>query len=305
MSDILATIPLSAIRIFEAAARLKSFTRAAEELGVTQAAVSWQVKALEQRLDQPLFLRLPREVALTPAGERLARAATEAVSLLRAAISDLTETAEGVLAVTTLETLAIQWLAPRLGGFQLNHPKLAVRLDTTGRIIDLARENIDVAIRSGIGDWPGMEHVRLFPSIVTPVLAPVLAQRLGPFERPEDLRRVPLIGLSEEWDAWFAAAGAAAAQVPSGPRLAADLQTIEVASALAGQGAVLASPIYFANEIAAGRLIQPFETLISPHGGVWLVYPAERRRSPKIVAFRAWLTAIIAEDPVIARYKDI
>src|SRR5271170_3815911 len=111
MSDPLATIPLSAIRIFEAAARLKSFTRAADELGVTQAAVSWQVKALERRLDQPLFRRLPREVVLTAGGERLARACSEAMNLLRTAISDLTEQAEGVLAITTLQSLAIQWLA--------------------------------------------------------------------------------------------------------------------------------------------------------------------------------------------------
>lgn len=305
MSDILASIPLSAIRIFEAAARLKSFTRAAEELGVTQAAVSWQVKALETRLAQPLFLRLPREVALTPGGERLARAATEAVSLLRAALSDLTETGEGVLAVTTLETLAIQWLAPRLGAFQVSHPKVAVRLETTGRIVDLARENIDVAIRSGSGTWPGLESVRLFPSIVTPMLTPELAQRIGGVERPEDLRKAALIGLAEEWDAWFAQAGAAHAAAPSGPRLVSDLQTVEVASAMAGQGVVLASPIYFAAEIAAGRLLQPFDVFSAYNPGVWLVYAAERRRAPKIAAFRDWITAVVADDPVIARFKDV
>src|SRR5215467_11935178 len=116
MPDPLSNIPLSALRIFEAAARLKSFTRAAEELGVTQAAVSWQVKALERRLDQPLFRRLPREVALTPAGERLARAAAEAMAALRGAVADLTDQGEGVLAITTMQTLAERWLAPRLGG---------------------------------------------------------------------------------------------------------------------------------------------------------------------------------------------
>src|SRR5688572_16347559 len=117
MSDPLATLPLSAIRVFEAAARLLSFTRAAEELGMTQAAVSWQVKALERRLDQALFRRLPREVALTPAGERLARAATDAMTSLRAAVSDLTDAGAGVLSITTMQTLATQWLAPRLGAF--------------------------------------------------------------------------------------------------------------------------------------------------------------------------------------------
>ncbi|HEX7945571.1 MAG TPA: LysR family transcriptional regulator, partial [Phenylobacterium sp.] len=108
MPDPLASIPLSAIRVFEAAARLMSFTRAAQELGMTQAAVSWQVKALERRLDQPLFLRLPREVALTPAGERLARGAGEAMTALRSAVADLTDTGEGVLSITTLQTFATQ-----------------------------------------------------------------------------------------------------------------------------------------------------------------------------------------------------
>src|SRR5438270_11800563 len=111
MNDPLASVPLSAIRVFEAAARLLSFTGAARELGITQAAVSWQVKALERRLDQPLFRRLPREVALTPAGERMARASTEALELLRSAVSELSDSDEGVLAISTMQTMAAQWLA--------------------------------------------------------------------------------------------------------------------------------------------------------------------------------------------------
>ena len=139
MSDPLASVPLSAIRVFEAAARLGSFTRAAAELGMTQAAVSWQVKALEQRLDQPLFRRLPREVALTPAGERLARAASEAMTVLRSAFADLSASSDGVLSITTLQTFASQWLAPRVGGFQLANPGVAVRFDTSSRLVDLMR----------------------------------------------------------------------------------------------------------------------------------------------------------------------
>src|SRR6185503_4673237 len=162
MADVLATIPLSAIRVFEAAARLLSFTAAAKELGMTQAAVSWQVKALERRLDQPLFRRLTREVALTPSGERLARAASEAMAALRVAVSDISDAGEGVLAITTMQTLAERWLAPRLGAFQVSHPKIAVRVETTGRIVDLARGEADVAVRTGDGEWPGMEAVRLF-----------------------------------------------------------------------------------------------------------------------------------------------
>src|SRR3954467_4363938 len=121
MSDPLAAIPLSAIRVFEAAARLGLCARPAAELGMPQAAVGWQVKALEQRLDQPLFRRLPREVVLTPSGERLARAAGEAMAALRSAVSDLTDTGEGVLAITTLQTFANHWLAARIGAFQVAH----------------------------------------------------------------------------------------------------------------------------------------------------------------------------------------
>src|SRR5215217_4826526 len=192
MADILATIPLSAVRVFEAAARLKSFTRAAEELGISQAAVSWQVKALERRLDQTLFLRLPREVVLTPPGERLSRAATEAVNLLRAAVADLTEAGEGVLSITTLQTVAMQWLAPRIGAFQVAHPKLAVRLESSAGLADLMRE------------------------------------RLGGLGRPEDLLDAPRIGIAEEWTAWFRAAGVAMPEAAHAePRLAADTQTLE------------------------------------------------------------------------------
>ena len=297
MSDALANVPLSAIRVFEAAARLRSFTQAAEELGITQAAVSWQVKALERRLDQPLFRRLPREVALTASGERLSRAASEAVKLLRTAISDLTETGDGVLAITTLQSLATQWLAPRLGGFHLAHPKLAVRLETGARTADLVRDGFDVGLRSGTGDWPGLESHFLFPSIGVPLCTPQLRESLGGLARPDSLLDAPRLGLEAEWAAWFAAAGVATPLSGPQPMFSADLQTVEVASALAGQGVALGSPILFAGELSQGRLVQPFETVVSFSAGYWLVYPKERRRTPKIVAFRDWLLACITEDP--------
>ncbi|HZZ35140.1 MAG TPA: LysR substrate-binding domain-containing protein [Caulobacteraceae bacterium] len=299
MPDPLASIPLSAVRVFEAAARLGSFTRAAEELGITQAAVSWQVKALEQRLGQALFRRLPREVALTASGERLARASSEAISVLRAAVSDLTDIGEGVLAITTLQSFATHWLAPRLGGFQLAHPKIAVRLETEGRLVDLTRENVDLAIRGGGGVWPGLESHFLMASDVTPLCAPVLAAELGGLTRPEDLLHAPRVGLDEDWASWFAAAGVAAPQAPARPRLIADVQSIEVASALAGQGVALGSPIFFAAEIGQGRLVRPFETTLRFGAGYWLAYSKDRRRSPKIAAFREWLLATIRSDPTI------
>ncbi|MCR5879940.1 LysR substrate-binding domain-containing protein [Phenylobacterium sp. J367] len=307
MSDVLATLPLSAIRVFEAAARLGSFTRAADELGMTQAAVSWQVKALETRLDQPLFRRLPREVALTPAGERLARAATEATTALRGALADILDKSDGVLAISTLQTLAMQWLAPRIGAFQVAHPQIAVRVETSNRIVDLLREDVDVAIRAGKGDWPDLETVRLFSAVETPVATPELLARLGPIAGPADLLDLPRIGAGWEWDLWFRAAGVTPppGKLDVTPRLAGDAQILEVAAALAGQGFALASPILYAADIASGRLAQPFEVTVPMGQAYWLVYPKDRRRTRKIAAFRDWLLESVSNDPAVARWNTL
>jgi len=304
MSDPLATLPLSAIRVFEAAARLRSFTRAAAELGMTQAAVSWQVKALERRLGQTLFRRLPREVEPTPAGERLSRAATDAMSILRGAVQDLAETASGVLAVTTIQTLAGQWLAPRLGAFQLAHPEIALRLDTWPQLRDLVRDNLDVAIRSGSGHWPGTEAVWLMPSVFTPLCAPSFAQRYG-LERPADLLRAPRIGDADWWGIWFALAGVPAPEVDPGFVFTADVQQYEVASAMAGQGVAMGSPIFFQRELEAGLLVQPFEIVAQNMPGHFIVYPEERRRAPKITLFRDWLLAEAAGDAMVEKLRGM
>jgi LysR family glycine cleavage system transcriptional activator len=264
---------------------------------MTQAAVSWQVKALETRLDQALFRRLPREVALTPAGERLARAASEAMSSLRTAIADISDTGEGVLTITTLQTFATQWLAGRLGAFQVENPKIAVRLDTTGRVVDLLREEADVGIRSSRQSaWPGMEALFLFPSAQTALIPAALAPRLGDPPDAARLMDAPRVGSDEEWDAFFAAAGVApAAESAPAPRLRADNQIIEVSAAMARGEAALGSPVMFAADIAAGRLFAPFDAHFG-RGGYWLVYPKDRRRARKIAAFRDWLLDHVRAD---------
>jgi len=297
MADPLSGIPLASIRVFEAAARLKSFTRAAEELGMTQAAVSWQIKALEGRLGQSLFRRLPREVQPTEAGERLSSAATEAITLLRRAISDLTEADEHILSITTLATLASQWLAPHLGAFQLANPGLAVRLDTNPGLLDLSREGFDVGIRSGNGDWPGLESQQIMPSVFTPLCSPEMAQRLK-LESPCDLLEAPRIGMEKEWAAWFAAVGLSDGRRPA-TRLTADYQVLEVAAALGGQGVALGSPIFFAREIKAGLLVRPFAQTVSFNTGYYVVWPEGRRRSPKIRRFREWLLSVADADPAV------
>lgn len=297
MADPLSGIPLASIRVFEAAARLRSFTRAAEELGMTQAAVSWQIKALEGRLGQSLFRRLPREVQPTEAGERLSSAATEAVTLLRRAISDLTEADEHILSITTLATLASQWLAPHLGAFQLANPGLAVRLDTNPALLDLSRDGFDVGIRSGHGEWPGLESQLFMPSIFTPLCSPAIAERLN-LKAPCDLLEAPRIGMEKEWAEWFAVAGLSEGRRPA-IRLTADYQVLEVAAALGDQGVALGSPILFAREIKAGLLVRPFRQTVSFHTGYYLVWPEGRRRSPKIRRFREWLMSVADADPAV------
>jgi LysR family glycine cleavage system transcriptional activator len=307
MSDPLANIALSAIRVFEAAARLGSFTRAAEELGMTQAAVSWQVKALERRLDQPLFRRLPREVALTPAGERLARGAAEAMGALRTAIGDIRDGGAGVLSITVLQTFATHWLAPRLGAFQVEHPEIAVRLDSAQRLADLMREEFDVGIRSSReGEWPGLEALFLFPAAQTVLATPQALAALGPDPQPQDLLNVERVGSEAEWNAWFANAGLAAGPVEgsSAPRIMGDTQVLEVATAVARGAVAIGSPIMFGADIAAGRLSQPFDVYIGDTGGYWLVYPQDRRRTRKIAAFREWLLDHVRADPAAQRQLD-
>lgn len=304
MSDPLATVPLSGIRVFEAAARLLSFTKAAHELGMTQAAVSWQVKALERRLDQPLFRRLPREVALTPAGERLARGATEAMTALRAAVADVSDSGEGVLSISVLHTFATAWLAPRLGAFQVAHPNLAVRLDSSPRLVDLLRGEADIAIRTGrTGEWPGVESVFLFPSAQTVLAPPAALATMGKDPTPARALDVPRVGSDKEWTIWLAQAGMAEAPraAPGAPLFTADTQTLEIATAMANNALGMGSPVMFAADIEAGRLFQPFEVYFGDEGGYWLAYPKDRRRARKIAAFRDWIVAQVAADPAAQR----
>lgn len=280
--------PLPAIRAFEAAARLGSFTRAADELHMTQAAVSYQIKQLEQRLGLGLFHRQPRQVVLTPAGQRLAPAVLDAFKQLRTAFAQAIERVETELAITALPTIASAWLVPRLGAFQLTHPRLAVRLDTTVELVDLNRGEFDVGIRIGAGEWPGLDADFLLPSLFTPLCSPALRDRL---RTPADMLALPRFGRERWWRAWFAAAGLADADLTAKPGVELDVEQHAVTAAIAGHGVALSSPLFFEQDIAAGRLLQPFELVVRDQRDYWLTYPTTLRTSEKIRAFRAWLLA--------------
>jgi LysR family glycine cleavage system transcriptional activator len=278
--------PLPAIRAFEAAARLGSFTRAAEELHMTQAAVSYQIKQLEQRLGLALFQRQPRQVVLTPAGQRLAPAVLDAFKQLRTAFAQTAEREQSELAITSLPTIAATWLVPRLGFFQLAHPKLAVRLDTGVPLIDLAQGEFDVGIRIGTGDWPDLQADFLVPSLFTPLCSPALRERL---RTPIDLVALPRFGRERWWRAWFDAAGLPEVDLGAKPGVELDVEQHAVTAAIAGHGVAISSPLFFEHDIGAGRLWQPFDVVVRDHRDYWLAYPVARRTSEKIRAFRAWL----------------
>lgn len=286
--------PLSAVRAFEAAARLGSFTRAAAELHMTQAAVSYQIKQLEQRLGLALFQRQPRQVVLTAAGQRLAGTVLEAFRQMQRAFAQVVEQDEGRLTISALPTIAATWLVPRLGLFQLDHPGIAVRLETGVALADLVQGESDIGIRIGDGSWPELQADFLLPSLFTPLCSAALRERL---RTPADLLALPRFGRERWWREWFAAAGLRDADLTAQPGVELEVEQHAVTAAIAGHGLAISSPLLFDADLAAGRLLQPFDLVVRDRRDYWLAYPSARRNSAKIRAFRAWALAQAAGSP--------
>lgn len=282
--------PLNSLRVFEAAARRMSFTKAGEELGLTQTAVSYQIKLLEDTIGEQLFLRRPRQVALTDAGAKLAPKISEAFAIMDEALSGMTDQSESTLIIHTTATFASRWLAYHLGTFQLENPGIAVRLETSQEMVDFTRTEADVAIRSGSGQWPGLRAHFLMTSDFTPMLSPVLAQTIGGVHEPADILKLRIIDPGDIWwPHWFAAAGLPEADLEGRPISRLGAQSIEAAAAIAGQGVAILKPEFYADDVALGRLIQPFELRATDGSDYWFAYPETRRHSKKIVAFREFM----------------
>lgn len=290
--------PLAAIRAFEAAARTENFTAAAAELGMTQAAVSYQVKSLEERLGAPLFVREKGRARLTPLGHRLLPPLSGAFDAIEAAFASRREEDETLLTITTTHTFANTWLAWRLGAFQMEHADLAVRMTTSNELCDLRAGDADVAIRTGDGGWEGMEVLRLFESSFTPMASPEciakVERKLGRKLEPPDLPHQARINPSDDWwQQWFSDNGVPADELllrRAGIRL--ENQANEGHAAMGGQGFALLTPLLWKGDVAAGRLCAPFPERISSRAwAYWLVYPRERRMVPKVKRFREWLVA--------------
>lgn len=291
--------PLTSVRVFEAAARLENFTKAAAELAMTQAAVSYQIRLLEQRLGMPLFARDKGRVRLNEAGRRIAPLVSSAFDTLAGAFAELASDNDQVLGINTSQTFASNWVAPRLGRFQMERPELAVRLKADNRMTDFLSDDSDLAIRTGKGPWRGLRHHFLFQFHSTPMCSPEFLQSHR-VENPADLLDVPRINAGDQWwRRWLEKAGVTEREGARGSGLWADSQIIEGNSAMAGQGVGMLSPVFWRPELASGRLIAPFPIVSLDGFCFWLVYPEHKRNQPKIKAFRDWILAEVAAEATI------
>lgn len=278
-------LPLNALRAFEAAARHLSFTRAAIELCVTQAAVSHQVKLLEDRIGVTLFRRLPRGLMITEEGLALLPVLEDSFDRM----ADMLERFEGghlrqVLKVGAVGTLAVGWLLPRLGEFNTAFPFIDLRLSTNNNRVDIAAEGLDYAIRFGNGAWHDVEADALFEAPLSVLCIPPIAATL---ERPEDAAHQTLLRSyrSDEWPSWFEAARITAPPVRG---MVFDSSVLMIEAALQGAGIALAPPLMFSRQLATGELEQPFAITIS-RGSYWLARLKSRPVTPAMDCFRTWV----------------
>ncbi|HJQ55957.1 MAG TPA: transcriptional regulator GcvA [Vineibacter sp.] len=286
--------PLNALRAFEAAARHGSFVAAADELSVTPAAISHQVKSLEDRLGVALFVRRPRGLEITGEGQALLPDLRDAFDRMALALDRIGRQAGGkVLTISLITTFLLAWLVPRLHRFQAKHPDIEVRMTSSRQLIDFGREDVDAAVRFIDRPADGLFALKLFNDVLTPLCGQRYRDRLKTIE---DLRKVPLIDttFSPEWPIWLEAIGQQALK----PRrsLAFDSTKVAVEAAIEGAGVAIGPPELFREEIEDGRLFQPFPQLVESGKAWWFVCPAGAAERPKIKAFRAWLAEELERD---------
>ena len=289
--------PLNALKAFEAAARHESFTRAAEELCVTQGAVSHQVKALEAELGLKLFNREPRRLVITGAGRDYLVVVRDALDRIAAGTDRLLQRQRaGVLTVSTSPNFASKWLVHRLGRFAEVHPTIDLRVSATLHHVDFAREDVDVAVRHGDGTAPGLDITRLYTEALFPVCSPGLLRGRHALRRPADLAHHVLLHLDDrqDWSRWLDAAGVKDADLSRGPVL--NQASMVIDAAVDGQGVALARTGLAARDLIGGRLVRPFSLVLPVSYAYWIVCPKATAKLPKIVTFRNWLLAEAADD---------
>jgi LysR family glycine cleavage system transcriptional activator len=289
---------LNGLKAFEAAARHESFTKAAEELFVTQGAVSHQVKALEAELGLRLFQRERQRLVITEAGRSYLEVVRDAFDRIAGGTERLLQRqSSGVLTVSTSPNFAAKWLVHRLGRFAGLHPGVDLRVSASLHHVDFAREDVDLAIRHGDGSWPGMHVTRLYAEALFPVCSPKLLNDLPhPLRTPSDLQHHVLLHLNsrDDWAKWLQAAGIAKTDRGRGPVL--NQASMAIDAAVDGQGIALARTALAAWDLIAGRLVRPFAIDLPVSYAYWMVCPKATADRPKITMFRDWLIAEAAEE---------
>ncbi|RWD86499.1 transcriptional regulator GcvA [Mesorhizobium sp.] len=295
-----------ALRTFEAAARHLNFTRAADELGLTPAAVSHQIKEIEDQLDLVLFTRTSRTIRLTEAGNVLHEASIDALDLLNRAVSRARKMTRGtsLLKVTLDAQFATKWLMRRVDGFRRQKPGIELRFDITYEVRDFERDDVDIGIRFGSGRYPGLCAHRLFENIIIPVCSPALLASGPPLKEPRDLFHQTLAHIEwsrqgvtwPNWRMWMQAAGVD--DFDDSRTLVFGSATDATQAALDGHAVALADFAMVANDLSQGRLIRPFELgiKVAPEFAYFLVYPEVMKDDARIVAFREWLLDEVAKD---------
>ncbi|HEX6957975.1 MAG TPA: transcriptional regulator GcvA [Ferrovibrio sp.] len=289
--------PLVALRTFEVVARHLSLIRAADELCVTPAAVSHQIRTLEAHLGLQLFQRSGRNITLTEAGQACLPGIRGGFEMFADAIAQLETLSEGgVLTVSVAPSFAVKWLVPRLGRFQQSHPNIDVRVAASNQLANFVSDNVDIAIRYGKGHYADVAVERLLPETVFPVCSPMLLERHR-LKTPKDLAAVTLLHDDSpdddhscpSWQAWLQAAGVEAAEVNRGLRFTQSSLVLD--AAIHGKGVALAKAVLAQADIAAGRLVRLFRKETPLDYGYFIVAPPRKLSLPKVAAFAAWLRA--------------
>ncbi len=290
--------PLNALHAFEVAAKYLSFQQAAKELDVTSTAVSHQIKVLEDRLGIPLFRRHPRPLALTEAGQLLYPAVSKSLDTIAAAIARLTQVTESTMLTVSVTTVfAAKWLVPRLSEFQRTHPKIDISLQTSNDVVDLHRQTVDLAIRYGKGNYPGLTVCKLISDVFMPVCSPRLLDGQYPIKAPEDLRHHPLLHLewvhfgtdAPNWRNWFGVTGLNTIDSNSGLKF--DEESLVIQAAIAGQGVALCSKVHVADDVASGFLVQPLDVSLDGFN-YSTVYLENHPKEALILKFVDWLVEV-------------
>jgi LysR family glycine cleavage system transcriptional activator len=292
-------LPLNALRSFDAAARWLSFAAAAHELGVTPAAISIQVRRLEEWVGCPLFVRGHRSLALSSAGQRLAPRLTALFLEMERLVSDVRDLDATTLQVSAMGSFASKWLAPRLGRFVADHPLVQVRVTNADQRADFDRDGVDVGLR-----YSADEHDQLHADLIArarafPVCSPALAER---YSDPSRIPRRLLLhdesaliapGLPT-WSTWFSAGGFASLPEGTGPWFS--NSHMALSAAISGQGFALGLAPLVDDDLEAGRLVKPFDLEIESSFGFWFVCRADRLNERKIAAFRAWILSQASKE---------